>query len=70
MEATQKKAILMLLETIHSAVKEAGPMGIPSGHLYAMLMGFGFDLQTYESFIDALVQSGKIKNSNHLLTAV
>ena len=54
-----------ILETIRAI-----PEGVPSGHLYAMLMSYGVDLETYELFIGSLVASGKIRKSNDLLIAV
>lgn len=42
---------------------------VPSGHLYAQLMGV-MDLRTYNAVISALKKAGLITESNHLLTWV
>ena len=52
----------MILE----AITEAGSDGIPSGHLYSMLMGT-ISLEIYQSIIDALVKAKEITNKGHLL---
>jgi len=53
----------ILLETI----REAGPNGIPSGHLYAALMGH-LSLDSYQALIGMLKTAGKVKESYHVLT--
>ena len=53
----------MLLETI----REAGPNGIPSGHLYAALMGH-LSLDSYNAIIGLLKKAGKVKESYYVLT--
>ncbi len=57
---------LMIIDLVHSAVKETGVNGIPSGHLYAMLMGY-ISVETYQIIINYLVQAKKITNVSHLL---
>jgi hypothetical protein len=56
---------LALLEVI----KAHGEEGIPSGHLYARLMG-KLSLDQYQSAINLLVDSGRITNKGHLLQVV
>ncbi len=55
-----------VMDALHEAIKTAGPDGIPSGHLYAMLMG-KIDLNEYEWLIATMVKAGGITNTNHLL---
>lgn len=57
-----------VLDAIQEIVQRAGSEGIPSGHLYAMLMGY-MDLETYQSMIDIMVQAGGITLENHVLRA-
>ncbi len=42
---------------------------IPSGHLYAILMG-SLNLDEYQRIISALKKTGLVSESNHLLTWV
>lgn len=57
-----------VLELVHTLIEASGPEGIPSGHLYAALMGF-MDLETYQSLIDLMIKSGGITLNNHVLRA-
>lgn len=69
-KAAKRRAVLLAItEIILDAITEAGTHGIPSGHLYAALMGH-MNIDTYNTIIDALINTGKIKQSNYLLTAV
>ncbi len=50
---------------IAECIRTLGP--IPSGHLYARLMGY-MSLETYEALIGILIEAGKIRrHRNHLL---
>lgn len=62
----QLDAIKLMANAILEAITAAGSAGVPSGHLYAMLMG-RMSLDTYNKFIDALTRAGKITNHGHLL---
>lgn len=42
--------------------------GVPSGHLYASLMG-QMDLTTYQRIIETIKSAGWVTESGHLLTA-
>ena len=64
------EGIVTMLRTIAEAIKEAGPEGIPSGHLYAALMGKFSSVQAYESFIGILIRSGIVRQSGHVLTFI
>lgn len=60
--------IITLIQTIDEAVRLAGPDGIPSGHLYAMLISAGIDLATYERLLGILIEAGQIRREDsHLL---
>ena len=65
--AQQANAQKLAVEAIREAVDAAGDAGIPSGHLYAMLMAYGLSLPAYQSLIAILVKTGKIAESGHLL---
>lgn len=57
-------------DTIIESAKDAGPMGIPSGHVYAILMGFNLSLSTYQSILAGLEKAGKIRVRNNCIHAV
>jgi hypothetical protein len=65
-EQQQVAAILRLIQSIADAIQEAGDRGIPSGHLYAMLM-HKVSLQTYEYAIGILKDAGAVTEQFHLL---
>ena len=56
------------LDLVQEIIKEAGSQGIPSGHLYAMLMTY-MDLQTYQTMIGLMVKAGGVTLQNHVLHA-
>ena len=62
------QAAVAMAGIINDTIKDAGTDGIPSGHLYAMLMGH-INLDNYNSIINVLKKAGKIKESNFLLTS-
>lgn len=61
----QEKAALQVVLAVGSAIKELG--SVPSGHLYARLMG-QMSLETYTKIINILVKTGAVTNEGHLLT--
>ena len=63
-EADARKT-LMLAITTSEAIRTAGT--IPSGTLYAMMLG-QMSLAFYEGLIDQLVRSGLVRKDSHLLT--
>jgi len=63
----QEKAALAIVIAVGEAIKELG--SVPSGHLYARLMG-RMNLETYNKVIALLVKTGAVKDENHLLTWV
>ena len=57
----------VIIDTVYEAIAEAGDKGIPSGHLYAMLMQYGFSLDIYNTVIGILKQTGKINEQFNVL---
>ena len=60
MNTQQIAAIRLASDCILEAANQAGPMGAPSGVVYAALMVHGMKLATYESLLGALERMGKI----------
>lgn len=61
----QVNAALEMVRAVGDAIREAGE--VPSGHLYAVLMG-KVDLAGYERMVDMLVGAGLVERApNHLL---
>ncbi len=69
MTERQRTMLVALCDAILEAIEAMGERGVPSGHLYAHLMG-KMSLGTYESIISALVKAGKVRQANHVLYAV
>jgi len=63
----QVNAAVAAANAILECVRDTG--GIPSGHLYARLMG-SMSLDTYTMLIDVLKNSGKIVETSNFLTYV
>lgn len=59
---------LELAKAVLDVIIAAGPNGMPSGELYAHLMG-KISIETYGSLIGMLKRLGLVAESNHLLTA-
>lgn len=65
----QIKSCLTLFQAVADVIREAGPDGVPSGHLYALvIMPLGGGLDTHEKIISLLKHCELVKESNHLLT--
>ena len=64
----KEATVWMVIDATNTAIKEAGKQGIPSGHLYAMVMDI-MNLETFNSIIDLLIKSGKVTKTGYLLTA-
>jgi hypothetical protein len=64
---TQKaaNAIVELAKAIIEEV-EAAPMGIPTGHLYATMMGL-MSLHTFNMLIDFVLATGEVRRDGDLL---
>lgn len=68
-QAQQAKALAAILNIIVDTVKDAGPMGAPSGPMYAALMAQGCTLSQYQSLMSALVRAGKLTQRGNLYFA-
>ena len=55
-----------ICDTILECVEVAGEQGVPSGHLYAAMMGM-VSLQNYQFCISVLKDTGRITESGFLL---
>lgn len=69
MTSTQANALKMICDAVIDSVKAAGPLGAPSGTLYAALMAYGCSLNQYESLMRALVNVGKLEQRGNLYFA-
>jgi len=67
-EATRFARLKPVLDAIHDIIESAGPLGLPSGHLYAMLMPQGIDFNTYNTLVNFMVAKCGIALKNHVLT--
>ena len=63
----QAAAMWLVIGAFRDALREAGDRGIPSGEMYAIVMG-KMSLDTYTGIIEAMKMLGMVKESNHLLT--
>ena len=64
MSKDEIKAAVMAAAAVAEAIRAAG--SVPSGHLYAELMG-QIDFGTYSSIVGVLKRTGLVKETNHLL---
>lgn len=62
-----RKIVRDLIRVIADVIKEAGPNGIPSGHLYAAVCG-RLSLGTYQAIIAKLKVLYLVRESNNVLT--
>lgn len=61
----QTQTALGIIQAVAEAIRELG--SVPSGELYAQLMG-NLTLEQYNQIIAVLVRSGVVKLSGHVLT--
>ena len=61
---TKVAAVIGVLEALASAIRDLGR--VPSGHLYAQVLGH-MSLQTYESMVQLLVESGVVGRDGDVL---
>ena len=61
----KQQAALEIIKAVADTIKELG--SVPSGHLYAQLMGH-LTLDQYNQIIGVLKNTGLVSESNHLLT--
>jgi hypothetical protein len=59
-------AMATFIKIIAEAIYEAGPTGIPSGHLYAAMVGRA-SIDTYQFAVGILKDAGAITEQFHLL---
>ena len=69
MTKEQKEIALDAISLIHDCIKDTGKQGIPSGHLYAMLMR-RLNLDVYTTMISVLKKAGKVRECNNILTSI
>lgn len=63
------EAIGTLSSIIEESVQAAGPLGVPSGHVYAEVSTVGISLDIYESIIRGMVELGVIAKRGDVLYA-
>ena len=64
MSKQQQEAVVQIVKAVSESIRELG--SVPSGHLYAQLMGI-LNLDQYNQIIGILKRSGLVSESNHLL---
>ncbi len=57
----------LIINIVEEAVKEAGPNGVPSGHLYAALQS-KLSLGAYQQVLAMMVKLERVTLSNHVVT--
>lgn len=67
MEKRNVDAALNIARALADTIRDLG--SVPSGHLYAQVMGH-LDIHTYEAAIGALKRAGLVTEKNHELTWV
>ena len=65
---TVASRVIPILNMVQEMIASMPNGEMPSGHLYAMLMGY-MDLSTYNSMIELMIKSGGITKSGHMLKA-
>ena len=63
MTIEQIKALQAIANAIIETVRESGPLGAPSGIMYAALMAQGCSLEQYQQIMSGLVRAGKLRQS-------
>ena len=64
----QVESALQVMMAVAEAIRAAGPDGLPSGNLYAVVMTTGLSLPEYEKLVSILIGSGVVeKTSAHVL---
>lgn len=70
MNANITEILKLAVDCILDAARKAGPMGAPSGVVYAALSAHGMTLNVYQQIIDYLVSAGRITVENHCIKIV
>jgi hypothetical protein len=61
MNEQQAKALRAIADAIIDACQAAGTVGVPGGHLYALLMQTGMSLGQFEQIMSTLVGIKKVR---------
>lgn len=64
--AEQRQGINLVVDAIEDTVKAAGPLGAPSGIIFAALQQHGASLAQYNSIMDIMVRKGRLTREGHL----
>lgn len=64
---TQEQKAIAIVQVVADVIRELG--SVPSGHLYANLMGH-MTLDTYQSIISILTRAKLIRVEHHVITWV
>jgi hypothetical protein len=65
----QASAAIELIKLAYTAVASSGEAGMPSGHLYALLMPAFDSLAGYESMIDLMLRTKLLSKRGQVLVA-
>ena len=60
------KSQIEFIKLLADAIKESGTQGMPSGYLYAAVMGMA-SLEVYQSYVDIIKNAGLVVEKNNLL---
>ena len=66
----RRELLAALEDVIVETAQEMGSDGVPSGTVYAALMTYGVDLNTYNVILDDLKRQGRITLSANVIHAV
>jgi hypothetical protein len=66
MTPAQINAVQLVAMMITDTVREAGPLGAPSGPMFAALSAQGCTLNQYQSIMSALVRAGKLTQDGNV----
>jgi hypothetical protein len=69
MDAKQASAAIELIKLAYEAVASCGKAGMPSGHLYALMMPAFSDVHQYESMVALMVRTQLLTKTGHVLVA-
>jgi len=63
----QQQALKLVVDCILDAARTAGPLGAPSGIIYAALNAHGLTLDAYESILASMTRLGMVKVEHDLV---
>jgi len=66
----KEEFVFQILRLVRDAVREAGPGGLPAGHLYAILRQHGCTLEQFDAITGALEHGRLIERKGDLLRAL